>query len=137
MNPYQILGIQRSATEEDIKKAFRRLAHIHHPDKQGGSAEMFKRISEAKDLAIKNLSSPFVRYDPLRSRPNGGFWSPPSYERDVYADLMKKMNDAMNEQYDKRRKMAEDLMAQMQKARTDALRRQAEEVLRERFKRGF
>lgn len=45
---YKILGIDKSASEADIKKAFRKLAHQHHPDKNGsGSAEKFKEINEA------------------------------------------------------------------------------------------
>ncbi len=44
---YDILGIQRGASEDEIKKAFRRLAHQHHPDKAGGNAERFKQINEA------------------------------------------------------------------------------------------
>lgn len=44
---YKILGIDRSATQEDIKKAFRKLAHQHHPDKQGGDEKKFKEINEA------------------------------------------------------------------------------------------
>jgi molecular chaperone DnaJ len=43
---YHILGVGRDATPEDLKKAFRELAHKHHPDK-GGSAEKFKEINEA------------------------------------------------------------------------------------------
>ena len=44
---YNILGIERNASEEDVKKAFRRLAHQYHPDKAGGSGEKFKEINEA------------------------------------------------------------------------------------------
>lgn len=44
---YKILGIPRNATKEDIKKAYRRLAHLYHPDKAGGSGERFKEINEA------------------------------------------------------------------------------------------
>ena len=43
---YQILGVQKSATQEDIKKAYRKLAHRHHPDK-GGDEKKFKEVSEA------------------------------------------------------------------------------------------
>jgi len=43
---YKILGIPRDASEIDIKKAFRRLAHKHHPDK-GGNDKEFHKISEA------------------------------------------------------------------------------------------
>ena len=46
-NYYDILGIERGATKEEIKKAFHKLAHKFHPDKKGGDAEKFKEISEA------------------------------------------------------------------------------------------
>lgn len=44
---YKILGVDKNASEEDIKRAFRKLAHEYHPDKQGGNAEKFKEINEA------------------------------------------------------------------------------------------
>ncbi len=44
---YEILGVPKGASEEDIKRAFRKLAHQHHPDMKGGSAEKFKEINEA------------------------------------------------------------------------------------------
>jgi len=43
---YQILGIQKNASNDEIKKAFRKLAHKYHPDKGGDSAK-FKEINEA------------------------------------------------------------------------------------------
>lgn len=43
---YAILGVQKSASEDEIKKAFRRLAHEHHPDK-GGDQQKFKDVNEA------------------------------------------------------------------------------------------
>lgn len=44
---YKILGVDKNASSEEIKKAFRKLAHQYHPDKQGGSEEKFKEINEA------------------------------------------------------------------------------------------
>jgi molecular chaperone DnaJ len=43
---YAILGVSKNASEDEIKKAFRRLAHEHHPDK-GGEDQKFKDINEA------------------------------------------------------------------------------------------
>jgi len=43
---YSILGVSKTANDDEIKKAFRRLAHEHHPDK-GGDASKFKDINEA------------------------------------------------------------------------------------------
>lgn len=45
-NYYDILGVDKKATTDDIKKAFRKLAQKHHPDK-GGDESKFKEITEA------------------------------------------------------------------------------------------
>lgn len=46
-NYYDILGIAKGASEDDIKKAFRKLAQKYHPDKKGGDEAKFKEVSEA------------------------------------------------------------------------------------------
>ncbi|MFQ5662066.1 MAG: molecular chaperone DnaJ [Candidatus Paceibacteria bacterium] len=44
---YQILGIDKKASADEVKKAFRKLAHKYHPDKGDGDEAKFKEISEA------------------------------------------------------------------------------------------
>lgn len=44
---YSILGVAKKASADDIKKAYRRLAHKLHPDKESGDEERFKEINEA------------------------------------------------------------------------------------------
>ena len=53
---YEILGVDKGASADDIKKAFRRLARKHHPD-TGGTEEKFKEINEAYEV----LSDPEKR----------------------------------------------------------------------------
>lgn len=45
---YEILGVSKTATQDEIKQAYRKLAKIHHPDK-GGDAETFKKIQTAHE----------------------------------------------------------------------------------------
>lgn len=44
---YEILGLQKGASKDEVKKAFRKLAAQYHPDKKTGNEEKFKEISEA------------------------------------------------------------------------------------------
>ncbi len=56
---YQILGVAKTASDAEIKSAYRKLARLHHPDvdKSAGAAERFKEISEAYQV----LSNPEKR----------------------------------------------------------------------------
>lgn len=61
---YEVLGVARDASEADIKKAYRRVAMKHHPDRNAGnkeSEELFKQANEAFEV----LSDPDkrARYD--------------------------------------------------------------------------
>ena len=47
---YNTLGVSRNASKEDIKKAYRKLAHKFHPDKNGGDENKFKEINEAYQI---------------------------------------------------------------------------------------
>ena len=80
---YAILGVPRTASAEEIKKAYRKLAQKHHPDvsKEAGGEEKFKEIAEA----YQTLKDPEKRaaYDQLGSgyQPGQEFRPPPDWER--------------------------------------------------------
>ena len=44
---YKTLGVERGASPEDIKRAYRKLASLYHPDKEGGSKTKFQEVEEA------------------------------------------------------------------------------------------
>lgn len=66
---YKTLGVSETATPDEIKKAYRKLANQHHPDKHGGDDSLFKDISVAYDT----LSNPQKKseYDQQRKYGNG------------------------------------------------------------------
>lgn len=69
---YNILGVPRTASADEVKKAYRKLAHEHHPDKKTGDEAKFKEVNEAYQV----LSDPQKRsnYDNLGYAYNdGGF----------------------------------------------------------------
>lgn len=81
---YSILGVSRSASQEEIKKAYRKLAMKHHPDR-GGDGELLSKINEAYDV----LGDPGKRqqYDnpqPEFSFRTSGFGSGDPFE-DIFA----------------------------------------------------
>ncbi len=47
MDYYQVLGVEKKASKDEIKKAFHKLAHKFHPDKQSGDEKKFKEVNEA------------------------------------------------------------------------------------------
>src|SRR6185369_7807995 len=74
---YAALGVERGASQDEIKKAYRRLAQKYHPDvsKEPEAETRFKEIAEA----YQTLKDPEKRaaYDELGRRPQGEEFRPP------------------------------------------------------------
>lgn len=70
---YELLGVPRTASEDEIKKAFRKLAHQHHPDKGGGDEAKFKEVNEAYQvLSNKERRAKYDQFGEAAFRPGGG-----------------------------------------------------------------
>ena len=76
-NYYDILGLSKSASPDEIKKAFRKKAHEHHPDKGNGSGEKFKEVNEAyqvlSDVTKRQQYDQYGQTFEQAQRNGGGF----------------------------------------------------------------
>ncbi|HOG15156.1 MAG TPA: DnaJ C-terminal domain-containing protein [Candidatus Absconditabacterales bacterium] len=70
-NYYEILGVSEDATEDEIKKAFRKAAVKYHPDKAGGNKEKFQEVNEAHQILGDKQKR--QQYDMFRKGGFGGF----------------------------------------------------------------
>jgi molecular chaperone DnaJ len=81
---YKILGVDKNASDEEIKKAYRRLARKYHPDRNAGdkqAEERFKEISQAHDV----LSDPDKRKQYDRGAGPFGFSAPGGFDPGAFA----------------------------------------------------
>ena len=82
MDHYQILGVSKDASQQDIKKAYRKLAMKHHPDK-GGDEQKFKQIQAAYSV----LSDPDKRAQYDNPNPFEQFGGDPFGQGSPFGDI--------------------------------------------------
>lgn len=87
---YNMLGIDKSATKEDIKKAFYNLASKYHPDKKGGDESKFKEVNEAYQvLSDEKKRKEYDTYGQTFNGqgPQGGFGGFGGFDQSDFANM--------------------------------------------------
>jgi DnaJ-class molecular chaperone len=106
-NYYEILGVSKDATQDDIKKAYRKLAIQYHPDKNPDGGEKFKEIASAYDV---------LGDEKKRNEYNNKLNNPFANQGGVsYEDMFNQMfGDRQNNPFAQKRKTAPDKIIKVQ-----------------------
>jgi DnaJ domain len=99
-DPYKVLGVTPGATSEELHDAYRRLVKLHHPDRNGGSAESTRRFQEIQ------AAYEAVRSGAVRPRP-----APPPRDHDSVSSRMEDLERELREAHaarERARKAARD-----------------------------
>tara|TARA_R110000772_G_scaffold253039_1_gene368603 strand:+ start:1239 stop:2069 length:831 start_codon:yes stop_codon:yes gene_type:complete len=98
-DPYNILGVNKSSSADDIKKAYRKLAKENHPDTKNGNEEKFKEAADA----YETLGNPQkkAKYDQAQANPFGSGFGGGDFNDSMFEDLLKNQNfaGAFNQRY--------------------------------------
>lgn len=129
---YETLEITRFATESEIKDSYRRLAMIHHPDRNNGSKASetkFKRIQEAyetlSDLNKKNLydlSLTYKKTKPKTTTKKYTYTNPENFNSQYRKPFTQKEQDDFQKSMNESRKSMDEALERMKKDREEALK---------------
>ena len=109
-DPYEVLGVSRSATDDEIKKAYRKLALTYHPDRNSGNTEAEEKFKEINQ-AYQVLGDPEKRvaFDRFGTTDQSGGFSDFGFSRnfdDIFGDLF---NDFFGTSHRRKRRKGDDL----------------------------
>lgn len=118
MTNHEILNVKPGASKDEIKKAFHRLAHIHHPDK-GGDPKKFIEVKNAYEALIKGDNGPTISFHGTNGPGAGAStytWYYQTYNPrpDFYEEARKANEKRANDMSDAIRFMHEALKKQQQ-----------------------
>ena len=95
-DPYQMLGLNANASEDEVRAAYRRLVQLHHPDHNGGSAESARRFEAVQEAyaQIRSARPAAPRSAANRSRPAAPPASADPHVESRLADLERELRQA-------------------------------------------
>ena len=83
---YSLLGVAKDANENEIKKAYREKAKLHHPDKNSGNEDYFKKINEAYTvLSDETKRSNYDRFGSAKANPFNFRYQKPTGAKGILA----------------------------------------------------
>ena len=130
-DPYKVLGIPHSASEAEIRAAYRRQVQLHHPDHNGGSPESTRRFEEVQEAyaVIRKLRPvPGTRRGRSSSARRASPPPPPPRTKPVGPDLEARLAE-LDRELKRQREAKQQAQRNAQRIREDALR-QAREATR-------
>jgi hypothetical protein len=107
-DPYQVLGVPRDASDEELRSAYRRLAQLHHPDHNGGSLAAARRFEEVQDAYAEIVRR--RRGSPASQRATSQAHVDPDLERQL-ADIERELRDAADAARQQARRAAREAAA--------------------------
>jgi len=120
-DPYQVLGISRDASDEEIKKAYRKLSRMYHPDanvnnpNKAQAEEKFKQVQEAYNQIMHQKQQGF---DPFGSGAYGnGAYGNGAYESEADSHLQAAANYIANRYYKEAETVLQDIPVSERKGR--------------------
>src|SRR4051812_16257808 len=125
-SPYESLGVSKNATQDEIKKAYRKLVREVHPDRNPGSEDRFKEVQGAYDvLSDPDKRKQYDRHGTTNGRP-GGFGSGTTYDfsdfdlGDIFGGLFNRGGRAQQQQ--QRGQRGSDVEVEVRVSFEDALK---------------